>query len=70
LQALMRERARERGIELCLAPRELRTDNAAMIAYAAALHFAAGASSPLDADVRPSFDAAQFERVPEPAGLT
>jgi N6-L-threonylcarbamoyladenine synthase len=70
LQTLLRERATERGIELRLAPRELRTDNAAMIAYAAALHFAAGARSPLDADVRPSFDAAHFERAPELAGQT
>ncbi len=70
LQALLRDRAAERGIELRLAPRELRTDNAAMIAYAAALHFAAGARSPLDTDVRPSFDVMHFERAPEPVGQT
>jgi N6-L-threonylcarbamoyladenine synthase len=62
LQSLMRDQAGKRGIELRLAPRELRTDNAAMIAYAAALHFAAGARDSLDADVRPSFEAAAFER--------
>ena len=62
LQALVQERAAERGIEVRFAPRELRTDNAAMIAYVAALQFAAGASSAIDADVHPGFDPRYFER--------
>ncbi len=62
LQSLMRSRAETLGLELRLAPRELRTDNAAMIAYVAALQFQNGRESELAADVQPSFDFTQFER--------
>jgi N6-L-threonylcarbamoyladenine synthase len=62
LQALASARAAELGIEVKFAPRELRTDNAAMIAYVAALSLAAGAKSSLDVDVQPGFDALYFER--------
>ena len=62
LQALASARAAELGIEVRFARRELRTDNAAMIAYVAALSLAAGAKSSLDADVQPGFDASHFER--------
>lgn len=67
LQALMSERAREQGIDVRFAPRELRTDNAAMIAYAAALQFAAGGVSEIGTDVHPSFDLKHFERKRLPA---
>lgn len=48
-------RCASKGIELRFAPAELRTDNALMIAYAAA-HRAAVAS-PIETDIRPNFDA-------------
>jgi N6-L-threonylcarbamoyladenine synthase len=44
------------GLELHFAPSELRTDNALMIAYAASHRVAL--ATPMDADVRPNFDAA------------
>jgi N6-L-threonylcarbamoyladenine synthase len=58
LQALARERAA--GLEVRFAPRELRTDNAAMIAYVAALRFDAGLVSALDADVEPGLSPTHF----------
>lgn len=63
LQTLARTRAHAHGIEVVLAPRDLRTDNAAMIAYVAALQMASGRTSSLDADVIPSLDVARFEAV-------
>ena len=63
LQALASECAKERGIEMRFAPRELRTDNAAMIAYVAALRQARGVVSRLDADVMPSLDFEKFGRI-------
>jgi len=62
LQELTKAGAERRGIELRIAPRELRTDNAAMIAYVAALDFRHGASGRLDADVAPSIDLEKFGR--------
>jgi N6-L-threonylcarbamoyladenine synthase len=62
LQAVALERAAERGIEVRFAPRDLRTDNAAMIAYVAALRFAGGAPGEIDADVHPGLDPRHFER--------
>jgi len=62
LQELAKAGAEKRGIELRIAPRELRTDNAAMIAYVAALNFRRGASGRLDADVAPSIDLEKFGR--------
>jgi len=52
--------ASPRGIALRFAPDGLRTDNALMIAYAAAHHLAAGHQSPLSTDITPNFDAAGF----------
>jgi N6-L-threonylcarbamoyladenine synthase len=55
----------ERGVQLRVAESWLRTDNAAMIAYAAAQHSARGAgASPLDLDVQPNFDVVLFEQPP------
>ncbi|NBV85317.1 MAG: tRNA (adenosine(37)-N6)-threonylcarbamoyltransferase complex transferase subunit TsaD [Verrucomicrobia bacterium] len=44
----------EAGVRLLLAPRELCTDNAAMIAYVAALKLRAGGVSALDAEIEPN----------------
>ncbi len=62
LQALVSKRALELGIEVRFARRELRTDNAAMIAYVAALQLAVRGASEIGADVQPSFDLKHFER--------
>jgi len=62
LQALAKERAAGFGIDVKFAQRELRTDNAAMIAYVAALKFAAGKHSPVNVDVEPGLAAGHFER--------
>jgi N6-L-threonylcarbamoyladenine synthase len=62
VQALLSRHASEAGIEVRFAPRELRTDNAAMIAYVAALQLGAGGGSQLSVDVHPSFDLQHFER--------
>lgn len=51
-------RAVHDGISLRFAPDGLRTDNALMIAFAAAHHLAAGHSSPLSQDITPNFDPA------------
>ena len=50
--------AERAGIALRFAPEGLRTDNALMIAYAAAHHLAAGRRSPSDIDIQPNFDPA------------
>ncbi|MDD5200646.1 MAG: tRNA (adenosine(37)-N6)-threonylcarbamoyltransferase complex transferase subunit TsaD [Terrimicrobiaceae bacterium] len=63
LQELARERSGALGIELRLAPPELRTDNAAMIGYVAALQRARGVAGCLDADVLPSIDLEAFGRL-------
>lgn len=62
LQALALEQAGRAGIEVKFAPRELRTDNAAMIAYAAALKFATDGGSALDVDVEPGLAPGHFVR--------
>ncbi len=62
LQALLGRRAEERGLELVVASKELRTDNAAMIAYVAALQVAHRIPGRLDADVLPSIDFPTFGR--------
>ncbi len=68
LQAVARERAAEAGVTVHLAAPELRTDNAAMIAYVAALQYRAEGGSPIDEEVSPSFDVAIFERRRAAAG--
>jgi N6-L-threonylcarbamoyladenine synthase len=63
LQELAAADADRLGLELRIAPRELRTDNAAMIAYVAALDLRRGAApGGLDADVEPSIDLERFGR--------
>jgi N6-L-threonylcarbamoyladenine synthase len=64
LQELARTEARKRGVKLRFAPRALRTDNAAMIAYVAALQLARGVTGRLDCDVSPSIDLATFGALP------
>ena len=50
-------RAEHDALSLRFAPDGLRTDNALMIAYAAAHHLAAGHNSPLSVDIAPNFSA-------------
>lgn len=60
LQQCMRHAAEAEGIDLRVADPSLRTDNAAMIAYLAALRHAHGASDEMAADIFPSFDIARL----------
>jgi N6-L-threonylcarbamoyladenine synthase len=64
LNARLRERLKDEagshGIEVLFAPPALCTDNAAMIAYVAALRAARGESSPLEADIFPSLGNSLF----------
>jgi N6-L-threonylcarbamoyladenine synthase len=54
LRARLAERCAAEGLQLLLAEPALCTDNAGMIAYAAAQRFALGHTSPLEADVDPN----------------
>jgi len=63
LQALASERSLGERNRTAIARRELRTDNAAMIAYVAALQRAQGVVGCLDAEVMPSIDFEVFGRV-------
>lgn len=54
LRARLTARCEKEGLTLLLARPDLSTDNAAMIAYAAAQRFALGQTSPLEADVDPN----------------
>lgn len=54
LRAALRTRCEKAGLELLLAEPALCTDNAGMIAFAAAQRFKLGQSSPLDAEVDPN----------------
>ncbi|MEI8386347.1 MAG: tRNA (adenosine(37)-N6)-threonylcarbamoyltransferase complex transferase subunit TsaD [Verrucomicrobiota bacterium] len=58
LRAKAAEKAIKAGVALRFAPEGLRTDNALMIAYAAAHHLAAGHSHPVSEDITPNFDPA------------
>lgn len=58
LRAAARERAGQTGTTLRFAPDGLRTDNALMIAYAAAHHLAAGHRHACTEDITPNFDPA------------
>ncbi|MFM8809041.1 MAG: tRNA (adenosine(37)-N6)-threonylcarbamoyltransferase complex transferase subunit TsaD [Chthoniobacterales bacterium] len=64
LNARLRERlthaAESQGIGVLFAPNELCTDNAAMIAYVAALRAARGESSSLESDIFPSLGTSLF----------
>lgn len=54
LRAAFATVCRERGVELLIAPPALCTDNAAMIAWVAALAREAGIRTPLDSDIDPN----------------
>lgn len=54
LQTKLRDAAERADVEVCFAESRLRTDNAAMIAYVAALAADARLTSPLDQDVCPA----------------
>jgi len=58
LRATAAARAEKSGVTLRFAPGELRTDNALMIAYAAAHHLAKGHRHPASEDIAPNFDPA------------
>lgn len=62
LRAAATRRAADDGVALRFAPAGLGTDNALMIAYAAAHHLADGARSGIGADIHPNFDAGIFSR--------
>ena len=53
-------RAEKTEVTLRFAPDDLRTDNALMIAYAAAHHLAAGHRHPVSEDITPNFDPVAF----------
>ncbi|MCF7731931.1 MAG: tRNA (adenosine(37)-N6)-threonylcarbamoyltransferase complex transferase subunit TsaD [Akkermansiaceae bacterium] len=54
LRAALARACQRARLELLIAPPDLCTDNAAMIAFAALLRHLAGESSPLDADIHPN----------------
>ena len=54
LREAFTRRCEQEGVELRLAAPQHTTDNAAMIAFAAALQWQAGKSSPLTTDVDPN----------------
>jgi N6-L-threonylcarbamoyladenine synthase len=54
LREAFTERCAKEGLELSIAPPDLSTDNAAMIAYVAFLRHAAGHADPLEIDVDPN----------------
>lgn len=54
LRAALKSRCEKAGLELLLAEPSLCTDNAGMIAFAAAQRFRLGQSSPLEAEVNPN----------------
>lgn len=56
LRALASERAKRDGIEVQMVPVGLHTDNALMIAYAAAHHLANGNTQDSNTDIVPNFD--------------
>ena len=59
LREAFRDAGRESSIEVLIASSQLSTDNAAMIAYVAALKLLAGQSSALDTDVDPNLQLAR-----------
>ena len=54
LRSALTSRCSKAGLQLLLAPPDLCTDNAGMIAFAAAQRFSIGHTSPLEADVDPN----------------
>lgn len=69
LRQTLEQLARREGLELHRPPPDLLTDNALMIAFAAAHHFAAGHSAPVTTEISPNFRPADFSRIPSPPPL-
>jgi N6-L-threonylcarbamoyladenine synthase len=64
LRQNLRAKAERAGLELLFPPPDLLTDNALMIAYAAAHHLAAGHTSPITEEISPNFQASAFAKIP------
>ena len=62
LRQSLTTQAEKLGLELLFPPHDLLTDNALMIAYAAAHHLAAGHASPITEEISPNFQAAAFAK--------
>jgi len=62
LRQSLTTQAEKHGLELLFPPHDLLTDNALMIAYAAARHLAAGRTSPITEEISPNFQAATFAK--------
>jgi len=62
LRQSLTTQAEKHGLELLFPPQDLLTDNALMIAYAAAHHLAAGHTSPITEEISPNFQAAAFAK--------
>jgi N6-L-threonylcarbamoyladenine synthase len=63
LRQSLTTQAERHDLELLFPPRDLLTDNALMIAYAAAHHLAAGHASPITEEISPNFQAAAFATI-------
>jgi N6-L-threonylcarbamoyladenine synthase len=64
LRQNLRAKAELAGLELLFPPPDLLTDNALMIAYAAAHHLAAGKTSPITEEISPNFQASALAKIP------
>ncbi|MEN9469593.1 MAG: tRNA N6-adenosine threonylcarbamoyltransferase [Verrucomicrobiota bacterium] len=64
LRQALHIQAERAGLELLFPPSDLLTDNALMIAYAAAHHLVAGKTSPITEEISPNFQASAFAKIP------
>jgi N6-L-threonylcarbamoyladenine synthase len=64
LRQSLNTQAERGGLELLFPPPDLLTDNALMIAYAAAHHLAAGKTCPITEEISPNFQASSFAKIP------
>ena len=64
LRQTLHTQAENAGLELLFPPPDLLTDNALMIAYAAAHHLAAGKTSPITEEISPNFQASALAKIP------
>ena len=64
LRQALHTQAERAGLELLFPPSDLLTDNALMIAYAAAHHLVAGKTSPITEEISPNFQASAFAKIP------
>ncbi|MFM8364182.1 MAG: tRNA (adenosine(37)-N6)-threonylcarbamoyltransferase complex transferase subunit TsaD [Verrucomicrobiota bacterium] len=69
LRQTLEQLARREGLELHRPPPDLLTDNALMIAFAAAHHFAAGRTSSVTTEISPNFRPSDFSRIPSSPSL-